>query len=150
MAFLNWVKKPTTRLYLFSLAIIIIYSIGLLGGLIGYVGFLYFGIEEISKQTGFNKIILYYGWTLGLSTSAIYIIGAINLIRKRYWARKLFLWILPIFIIHDIIYFSFIHQLNKSTSTTLGIELLLWIILLNKDVSNLFIKPSTLSTHSNA
>lgn len=128
-------------IYIAGLALIIINSMGFLGGIIGFIGIISKPIEEVIKMLNihprFPKLI-YFGAISGLITSPIYILAGINLLRLRFWARKLLLWFIPVMLVVDTIYLFLVDGLNKSTSTTLIIEFIIWIILLNKTIETQF------------
>lgn len=143
---MNDKKGPKMAKVVLSVAactLIIISSIGLLGLIAGFMVLAGKSTEEIIKLIGneprFPKLI-YFGAISGLITAPIYIVAGINLLRLRFWARKLLLWFIPVMLVIDIIYLFLVDMLNKSTSTTLIIEFIIWIILLNKTIENQFKK----------
>ncbi len=128
-------------IYIAGLILIIMNSIGFLGGVIGTIGFIGKPIEEIIKLLNIHPKfpkLLYFGAISGLITAPIYIFAGINLLRMRSWARRLLLWFIPVMLIIDTIYLFLVDLLNSNTLMTLIIELAIWLILLNKTIGTQF------------
>jgi hypothetical protein len=122
-----------TVVYVIGIGIIIFYLFVLLGGILGC--FLFF--EHTGKTI--NKMII-FGVLKVTIISIIYIVNAVYLLRLRSWARKFLLWFIPLSVIFDIIHLSMVDGLGASDAIEYVIMMIIWMILLNKNIKDVFNK----------
>ena len=124
-----------------GIALILLYSISLLGGIIGFFSIIGKTTEEITQllkiEPRFPQLI-YFGAISGLLTAPIYIFAAINLLRLRSWARKFLIWFIPVMLLFDISYLLLVDIINKSTVSSIIIDFIIWVVLLNKSIKDIF------------
>lgn len=135
------IKFAKAVIYVLALILIINYSTVFLGQVAGFFVLRGKSIDDLIQLLKIHPRypqLLYFGAISGLITSPIYIITGINLLRLRYWARKLLIWFIPLMFVVDIVYLFLVDMLNKSTSTTLIVDLVIWFILLNRDIAGQF------------
>ncbi|MCE5213012.1 MAG: hypothetical protein LLG40_15830 [Deltaproteobacteria bacterium] len=120
-----------TVVYIVGIVIIIFFLLVLLGGILSC--FLFF------KHTGktIDKMILFNVLEMTI-ISIIYIVNAVYLLRLRLWARKFLLWFIPLSVIFDIIHRSVVDVLGASDAIEYVIMMIIWIILLNKNIKDVF------------
>ncbi len=72
------------------------------------------GINEATLRThGLTSFIVNYGGITGLVESVSLLVCAFFLVLQRVWARKLLLWLIPIFLVHYTIYMILIGQVRS-------------------------------------
>ncbi len=121
-----------TVVYIVGVVIIIYYLLALLGVL---------GCFLVFKHTGktIDKMIIF--GVLGVTIiSIIYIVSAVYLLRLRPLAREFLLWFIPLYIISDIIHSSWMHMLQERDAIDYVIMMIIWMILLNKNIKDIFNK----------
>jgi hypothetical protein len=130
-----------TVLCIVGIVLIMIYSISLAGGLLGLFSIMGKTTEEIVQILRIKPKIpklIYFGAVSGIITAIIYIVAAVYLLRLRVWARKFLIWFIPCMIIFDMSYLFLIDMINKSTISSIVIDFIIWIILLNKNIEYIF------------
>lgn len=126
--------------------ILIVISVVVLSGII-VAHFMFAGKtpEQLVTIMGihprFPKLI-YYGAISGFISSIIFLVSGINLVRLRNWARTLLLWFIPPMILLDLVYFYLMDMLNIHNGRTLIFDLIIWMLLLNKNIEKEFRKTN--------
>jgi hypothetical protein len=117
--------------YIVGIVIIIFSLLALLGG--GCFLFLKYTGKTTDKMDFFNVL------TITIIISIIYIVNAVYLLRLRSWAREFLLWFIPLSVIFDIS-ISGVDLLGATDAIDYVVRMIIWIILLNKNIKDVFDK----------
>lgn len=134
-------KIASVVIYIIGIALIIINSFRLVGGLLGLFYIIGKTTEDIMQILQIKPIfpkLIYFGAVSGFITVIIYIVVAVYLLRRRSWARRLLLWFIPFDIFLTITYLFLMDMLDKEAVRLMIINIFIWFILLNKNIKNLF------------